>query len=100
MSGIIVVVNSGYFTTTELDGSFSIPNVSPGSYTVHFFHERALPQTLENLSHIISVGSESTQLPPVTISEAGYLPIRHKNKYDRDYPPNSDDAPGYSLPVK
>jgi plastocyanin len=100
MSGIIVVVNSSYFTTTEPDGAFSLSNVRPGSYAIHFFHERATLETLEKLSHVIPVTSEATELPDAIVSEAGYLPIRHKNKYDRDYLPNSDEAPTYASPVK
>ncbi|HEY3937209.1 MAG TPA: hypothetical protein VGL97_07245 [Bryobacteraceae bacterium] len=100
MSAIIVVVDSRYFTTTGSDGSFSIPNVSPGRYAIHFFHERATPETLEHLSHRLSVGGESVELGSVVISEAGYLPMPHKNKYDREYPPNSDGGPGYSSPIK
>jgi hypothetical protein len=31
-------------------------------------------------------------LPPLTISESGYLPIPHKNKFGRDYPPAPDEG--------
>ena len=98
MSAVIVVVDSGYFTTSSRDGAFSIPNVSPGVYQIHFFHERATPEALEKLSHSLTVGEAPEELPAVTISEAGYLPAAHKNKYGRDYPPGSDGT--YSLPVK
>jgi plastocyanin len=100
MSGVIVVVDSSYFATTEADGSFSLPNVSPGAYTIHFFHERATPETLEKLRRTINVNDEGAELPEAIVSEAGYLPIGHKNKYDRDYPLHSDEAPSYSSPVK
>ena len=98
MSAIIVVVDSTYFATSARDGSFSIPNVSPGVYELHLFHERATPEVLETLSQSITVGEAPVALPTVTISEAGYLPAAHKNKYGRDYPPGSDAT--YSLPVK
>jgi plastocyanin len=100
MSAIIVVVDSPYFTTTDDDGSFSLSNVPQGTYELHFFHERATPETLEELVRTVSVNQALTQLPPVTISEAGYLPVGHKNKYGHDYPPGADEQSSYSSPLK
>ena len=100
MSAVIVVVNSSYFTTTGREGRFSLPNVQPGQYEIHFFHERSTPETLEKLTRAIVVSDETLDLGVTAISEAGYLPVGHKNKYDRDYPPNSDDIDSYSSPVK
>jgi len=100
MSAIIVVLDSPYFAQTDLTGRFSIPNVPPGSYELHFFHERATPETLEKLTRIISVSEASEDLAPVTISETGYLPVAHKNKYGRDYPAQIDERPAYALPLK
>jgi hypothetical protein len=31
----------------------------------------------------------------IHISETGYIPAPHKNKWDRDYPPVIDDQPAY-----
>jgi plastocyanin len=100
MSAIIVVVNSTYFTTTGRSGRFSIPSVEPGQYEIHFFHERSTPETLEKLTHTVVVADENLDLGVVAISEAGYLPVAHKNKYGRDYPPNSDDVNSYSSPAR
>jgi plastocyanin len=96
MSAVIAVVDSSYFTTTEEDGSFSIPDVPAGTYRVHFFHERATPENLERLTASVSVTAGISKLQPVTISETGYLPVAHKNKYGRDYPPNADAQATYS----
>lgn len=96
MSAVIVVVDSSYFTTTEDDGSFSIPDVPAGAYRVHFFHERATPENLERLTTSVSVTAGMSKLQPVSISETGYLPVAHKNKYGRDYPPNADAQATYS----
>jgi plastocyanin len=40
MNGAIVVEDNPYFAVTGDDGSFSIGDVPPGSYTVHVWHER------------------------------------------------------------
>jgi plastocyanin len=95
MSAIIVVVDSPYFTTTDESGGFCMPNVPPGTYEVHFFHERATPETLQSLVRTISVGNGPNELAGVTISESGYLPVGHKNKYGRDYPPSAGNPPDY-----
>jgi plastocyanin len=100
MSAIIVVVDSPYFTTTDEAGNFSIPNVLPGTYELHFFHERATPETLDQLVQRVSVTQATTDLGHISISETGYLPVAHKNKYGRDYPPNADDQHTYSVPFK
>ncbi|MBV8552240.1 MAG: hypothetical protein JOY54_13130 [Acidobacteriaceae bacterium] len=100
MSAIIVVLNSNYFATTDRDGRFTLSNVASGDYEIHFFHERSTPETLDRLTHTIRVPEEEDDLPAVTISEAGYLPVAHKNKYGRDYPPNAEDSQTYSWPVR
>lgn len=100
MSAVIVVVDSNYFATTGRQGRFSIPNVPTGPYEIHFFHERSTPETLEKLTHSVVVPAEDDDIGVTEISEAGYLPVAHKNKYGRDYPPNSDDTTGYSSPAK
>jgi plastocyanin len=100
MSAIIVVVDSPYFTTTDDDGSFSLQNVAAGSYRIHFFHERATPETLDKLVRTISVNQAPVELAAVTISETGYLPVAHKNKYGRDYPASADEQHTYALPLK
>ena len=96
MSAIIVVVNSSYFATTDDGGQFTIADVPPGNYQIHFFHERAKPDKLEQLTTPISVNMGASKLQTVSISETGYLPVPHKNKYGRDYPPDAGEQPSYS----
>lgn len=40
MTGWLVVTDSPFFAITGADGSFSIPNIPAGSYTVEAWHER------------------------------------------------------------
>lgn len=101
MSAIIVVANSNHIVTTESSGTFRFSNVEPGDYRIHFFHERATPETLAHLTQTITVpDGGDDELPKVTISEAGYIPVAHKNKYGRDYPSDSESSDSYSLPIK
>ena len=96
MSAVIVTVNSPYFAITEADGSFVIRNVEPGEYSVHFFHERALPETLDHLTRPLTVNADNVNLATVSISEAGYLPSAHKNKYGKNYPADHNASTTYS----
>lgn len=92
MSAIIVVLKSPYFATSAKSGEFSIANVSPGSYRLRVFHERATEQTLDALTRTVEVVAGVTDLPAITVSESGYLLLPHKNKYGKDYPPADSGA--------
>jgi plastocyanin len=97
MSAVIVVVDSPYFTTTSRDGSFSFPNVPSGEYELHLFHERATTETLSKLERWVSVKAK-LDIGEIELSETGYLPGPHKNKYGNDYPPHSGDSSHYAIP--
>ncbi len=91
MSAVIVVLPTPYFATTAPDGSYLIQNVPPGDYELSVFHERATETTLRALSRRITV-DQSLQLPPIVISEAGYLQMPHNNKYGHPYAPEPGGA--------
>ncbi len=90
MSSIILVLATPYFAVTQHDGSFHL-DVPPGAYDLRIFHERAADVTLQSLAKRILVTSDGLRIPPVAISEAGYLVAPHKNKYGKDYDPPADD---------
>ncbi len=94
MSAIILVLNTPWFVKTARDGSFEL-NVPPGEYELSFFHERATEKELAGLTRRLVAQEPGTQIPPVAISEAGYLVAPHKNKYGHDYPPSSEDQLAY-----
>jgi len=95
MSAVIVVLDTPYFDTTKPDGRFEIARVPPGEYNLAVFHERATPATLEQTARRVTVIGDAVTLPTITISESGYLPIPHKNKFGREYPPAPDDGTVY-----
>lgn len=94
MSAVIVVLRSPYFGVSNKSGTVQIADVPPGSYRLHVFHERATEQTLSALSRVIEVPAEGMQLPLTSVSESGYLPLPHKNKYGKDYQPGADGYVG------
>lgn len=89
MSAVIVVLKSPYFSISSKSGGYALPNMPPGSYRLHVFHERATEQTLDALSRPIDVPSGALELPPIKVSESGYLVLPHTNKYGKDYPPST-----------
>jgi hypothetical protein len=95
MSALVVVLESPYFAISTKDGHFSIPDVPPGQYRLQVLHERATAETLAALVRNVVVTQSGVTIQPLAISEAGYLPVPHKNKYGRDYPPAIDDRQGY-----
>jgi plastocyanin len=92
MSAIIAVLPSPWYAVTDASGRFAIPNVPPGSYQIRIVHERALPENLKALERRVIVPAGGLELPLISISEAGYIPAPHLNKYGREYPPTPDDA--------
>jgi plastocyanin len=95
MSAIIVVLRTPYFATSERDGSFSIPNLPPGDYELTVFHERASEAKLAELTRKVSVSADPLVLPPISISEAGFLAIPHKNKFGHEYGAEPSDSLAY-----
>lgn len=91
MSAVIAVLDVPYFDVSKRTGAFEIAGVPEGEYRLHVFHERATQATLDALERRVSVSSENVVLPPIAISESGYLPIPHNNKYGHDYMPPPDD---------
>jgi plastocyanin len=95
MSAVILVVDTPYFTVSGRDGAFEILNVKPGDYQLKVFHERATESVLQGLERKVSVETGNLMLPPIEISESGYLPAAHKNKYGKDYPKTVEDGTIY-----
>jgi plastocyanin len=96
MSAVIAVLDTPWFDVSGVSGDFEIRDVPPGIYTLHVFHERTTEETLHALVQSVSVENAAPRvLPAIRISETGYIPAPHKNKWDKDYPPVIDDQPAY-----
>ncbi len=80
MSGFIVVRDNAYFAQPGADGVYTIPNVAPGTYTLHVWHERAPEATVP-----ITVPPGGLTGQDVALDAAAYRAVAHKNKYGQDY---------------
>ena len=95
MSAVIVVLETPYFAVSRKDGTFTIPDVPPGGYQMNVFHERATDAALRALTQHVTVPDSNFELPTIAISETGYLPTPHTNKYGQPYPHNKDENQVY-----
>ena len=90
-----MVVQTPYFTVSKRDGTFAIPDVPPGSYELSVFHERATDAALHALDQRVSITEDNLELPMIGVSEIGYLPAPHSNKFGQAYPPVKDENDVY-----
>ena len=96
MSAVIAVLDTPWFAVSLTAGDFEVRWVPPGDYQLQIFHERAAEDTLNGLARRVTVPvSGPLALAPITISETGYIPAPHKNKYGKEYPPAIDGDPAY-----
>jgi hypothetical protein len=77
---------------TQASGKYVIGGVPPGEYQLRIFHERAMPENLKFLERRITVGESGLALPLISITETGFIPAPHLNKYGNDYPPLANDG--------
>jgi len=100
MSAIIAVLNTPWYAVTASNGKYTFNNVPPGEYNLRMFHERALPDNLKYLERRITVPETSLAMPLISITETGFIPAEHLNKYGKDYPPVSNDSTYPGAPKK
>jgi len=92
MSAVIAVLNTPYFAVTQAGGQYTIANVPAGEYHLHLFHERALPENLKFLERRITVPETGLNMPLISISETGFIPAPHMNKFGKEYPPGGSEG--------
>jgi len=80
MSGFVVVRDNAYYAQPGADGSYTIPNVAPGAYVLHVWHERAPEATRE-----ITVPPGGLTGQDVALDASAYQAVAHKNKYGQEY---------------
>jgi plastocyanin len=100
MSAIIAVVNTPWYAVTNSTGQYTIAGVPPGEYRLHIFHERALADNLRFLERPISVPEGGLVNPLISISETGFIPTPHLNKFGQEYPPATNGSAYPGAPKK
>jgi plastocyanin len=87
MSAVVVVRDSPYFAQPLGDGTFSIPAVPPGEYTLFAWHERAKEFTPR---HVV-VGTGGMGDIAIELDAREYEFVQHLNKFGQPY---SEARPG------
>jgi plastocyanin len=82
MSAFVVVRDSPYYGQPGSDGSFSIPNVPPGDYSLHAWQERAA----EIAPQPVKVGPAGVSGLDIHLDATGYKFVQHLNKFGQPYP--------------
>ena len=80
MGGFVVVRDNAWYAQPGADGSFTIPNVPPGTYTVKAWHERA-----GETSQQVTVPAGGLANLDLRMDASSYQYVQHKNKYGQDY---------------
>lgn len=94
MSAVVVSVDTPYYGISDASGKVTIANVPDGKYELHYWSERGLPESLRELTRIVTISGSTRSLAAVQVAENPNFTAAHKNKYGQDYPPppNTDYA--------
>lgn len=91
MSGIVLTLTTPYFAVTDRQGAFSIRGVPDGTYRLNIWHDEVSPAELAKVARTVEITPTTRQLSLLRLSTQGFVPIPHKNKFGRDYPPPGQD---------
>lgn len=80
MSAFIVVRDNPWYAQPGGDGSFSIANVPPGTYTLHVWHERGGETTRR-----LEVSAAGVRDLAMTLDARGFRFTPHLNKFGQPY---------------
>jgi plastocyanin len=84
MVGFLMVVDADFAAVTDRSGSFRFEGVPAGSWTLKAWHEEGAETSVP----LIVPAAGSAPLS-VSIDTSAYRSIPHKNKYGKEYPPQS-----------
>lgn len=84
MVGFVMVVDTDFATVTGRDGAFRFDGVPAGSWTLRAWHEEGTETSVP----VVLPASSETPLT-VSVDTTAHRPAPHKNKYGREYPPQS-----------
>ncbi len=81
MSAFVMVRDNAWYAQPAEDGTWAIPDVPPGRYTLHLWHERAAAEVVRE----VVVPAAGLAGLADTLDASGYHWVAHLNKYGRDY---------------
>jgi plastocyanin len=84
MVGFLMVVDSPFSALTDRDGAFQFEGVPAGNWTLKAWHEEGTEASVP-----ITVPLPGGAPLTVSIDTSAFRPLPHKNKYGKEYPPQS-----------
>jgi len=93
-SGVVVALKTPYYGISDARGSVVIPEVPPGRYELHVWHERAIPDSLDSQVRTILVSDALHSFEGFARRRTAKRSTPHKNKYGQDY-----ETPSPAVPV-
>jgi plastocyanin len=84
MVGFLMVVDSDFAVVTDRNGAFRFEGVPAGTWTLKAWHEEGSETSVP-----IAVPAAGEAPLKVSIDTTAYRPVPHKNKYGKEYPPQS-----------
>jgi plastocyanin len=91
MGAVVITLNTPYYAVSKTDGSFTIHNVTPGTYRMNVWAENANNDALGGLSKDIEMRPDASRIDTIQINVTGDMPKGHKNKFGEDYPATPHD---------
>jgi len=85
MVGFVMVVDSDFAAVTGPDGKFRFENVPAGAHMLKVWQEEAGAE--KEIPLTVRPGAEAAA--PISLDVSGYKVEAHKNKYGKEYPPQS-----------
>ena len=89
MAAIVITLNSPWFAISDDSGSVVIRDVPPGRYRLHMWAEKLAVSSSTNNREIINVPAEKYELGAIEFHSVRSAIAHHKNKFGKDYPPES-----------
>lgn len=87
MVSFVVAVPSTLVATVASDGRFAVPDVPPGTYLLHAWHERAGAR----VTHEIVVPAAGLPGQRIVLDTRAYVPGPHLNKFGLPYAATRED---------
>lgn len=84
MVGFLMVVDSDFAAVTDRSGAFRFEGVPAGSWTLKAWHEAGTETSVP-----LNVPGAGDAPLTISIDTSAYRPIPHKNKYGKEYSPQS-----------
>jgi plastocyanin len=84
MVGFLMVVDSPFAAVTDRDGAFQFEGVPAGTWTLKAWHEEGTETSVP-----LTVPLAGTVPLTISIDTSGFRPVPHRNKYGKEYPPQS-----------